>query len=326
MKVLVTGGAGYIGSHIVRLLHDRGIGCIVLDDLSLGHAAAVQAVPLVRGDVGDRQRVGELLRDEQIDVVIHMAARSLVGESVGDPGLYYRENLSKGLNLLEAMRGAGCRRIVFSSTAAVYGEPLRTPIPEDHPAVPTNPYGATKLAFEEALRWYRRAYGLGFVSLRYFNAAGAAPEADLGEDHDPETHLIPLVLRAALGTGEVLRIHGTDYPTRDGTCVRDYIHVVDLAEAHVLAAERLAGKDVGVVYNLGTGEGTTVREIVTLAREITGRHIACRDGPRRPGDPAVLIASRERAEQELGWAARRPLRDILESAWAWHRARPNGYR
>ena len=326
MRSLVTGGAGYVGSHIVRELLRRRFPTVVLDDLSLGHSESIPGVELIQGDIGDHALVRKTIQEHRIDLVIHMAARSLVGESVLQPAAYYEHNIVRGLRLLEGMRQAGCLRLVFSSTAAVYGEPRDVPIGEDHPTRPTNPYGETKLAFESALRWYREAYGLNFISLRYFNAAGADPEAGIGEDHDPETHLIPLVLGAASGARDLVEIFGDDYPTRDGTCIRDYIHVKDLAEAHVLAAEKLRSGSPGGFFNLGTETGSTVREICDLAGEITGRKIPFRMAARRPGDPAVLIASRRKAARELSWFPKSTLREILESAWRWHQLRPDGFR
>ncbi|MCZ6669406.1 MAG: UDP-glucose 4-epimerase GalE [Acidobacteria bacterium] len=325
MRVLVTGGAGYIGSHIVHELRRNGVHTVILDDLSLGHAESVEGFDLVRGDIGNRDLVRETIISQRIDVLIHMAARSQVGESVRDPGVYYDHNVRRSLELLEGMREAGCKRMVFSSSAAVYGEPKTVPILEEHPALPTNPYGATKLCFEEALGWYRQAYGFGFISLRYFNAAGAVPEDRLGEDHDPETHLIPLVLQTALGRRERLVIHGTDYPTPDGSCIRDYIHVVDLARAHVQAAKRLSAGSPGAIYNLGTGTGTSVKEVIAVARTVTGREIPTQEGPRRAGDPAVLVAASSRTQAGFDWTPRIPLRKIIESAWDWHSRNPDGY-
>jgi UDP-glucose 4-epimerase len=314
MRVLVTGGAGYIGSVIVeQLLHD-GHQPMVFDDLSKGHAESVAGAPLVIGNILDGNLLRETLREGAIEAVIHMAADSLVGESVTDPSKYYRTNLSGGLQVLDAMRVTGVGRIVFSSTAAVYGEPAKQPIEEGDPTRPTNPYGATKLAFEQALAAYGTAYRLRSACLRYFNAAGASTEH--GERHDPETHLIPIVLEVAAGLRDEIVIYGHDYPTADGTCIRDYIHVVDLARAHVLALEAL---DQGNrIYNLGCGGGFSVREVIEVARAVTGHPIPERMGPRRPGDPAVLIASSERIRHELGWApSMQDLATIIGSAWRW---------
>jgi len=322
MRVLVTGGAGYIGSVVNELLVSAGHEVTVLDDLSKGHADAVIAgVPLIEGDIGDLALVSRTIRENKIEAVVHMAARSLVGESMVDPAKYYQTNMMGGLSLLSAMRAEGARYIVFSSTAAVYGAPEKQPIEESWPVSPTNPYGETKLGFERALEWYDRAYGFRYTSLRYFNAAGATERS--GERHDPETHLIPIVLDVALREhGEVV-VFGDDYPTKDGTCVRDYIHVTDLARAHVLALEALAGGKPSAIYNLGCGgEGYTVREVVEVAQALTGRRIPLRVGARRPGDPAVLVASSERIKRELGF---RPdlsdLAQIIDSAWRFLKAR-----
>jgi UDP-glucose 4-epimerase len=324
MNVFVTGGAGYIGSHVVRLLLEAGHRVRVYDNLAEGHAAAVPEETLVRGDLMDAQRLVEAL-DEGFDCVMHFAAHCYVGESMINPEKYYATNVVAGLRLLTAMRRTGVRRIVFSSSAATYGEPEKIPITEEHPQKPINVYGQTKLDFEHALGFYANAYGLGYTSLRYFNAAGAAPDAAIGEDHDPETHLVPIVLQVALGQRENVQIFGTDYPTRDGTCVRDYIHVCDLAQAHILAMERIEpGK--GGWYNLGNGNGYTVREVLQVARKVTGRKIPAEVGPRRPGDPPELVASSAKIARELGWKPQYPdLEMIVETAWRWHEAHPNGY-
>ena len=324
MNVFVTGGAGYIGSHVVRLLLEAGHRVRVYDNLAEGHAAAVPEETLVRGDLMDAQRLVEAL-DEGFDCVMHFAAHCYVGESMINPEKYYATNVVAGLRLLTAMRRTGVRRIVFSSSAATYGEPEQIPITEEHPQNPINAYGQTKLDFEHALGFYAGAYGLGYASLRYFNAAGAAPDGAIGEDHDPETHLVPIVLQVALGQRKSVQIFGTDYPTRDGTCVRDYIHVCDLAQAHILAMERIEpGK--GCWYNLGNGNGYTVREVIDVARKVTGRKIPAEAGPRRPGDPPELVASSAKIMRELGWKPQYPdLETIVETAWRWHEAHPDGY-
>ena len=318
MRVLVTGGAGYIGSVVVEELVAAGHDVTAFDDLSTGHADAVTPpARLVEGDIGDAAAVDAVLRAQRIDAVVHMAAVALVGESVEDPAKYYRTNVIGGLALLEAMRVRGLRPLVVSSSAAVYGEPEAQPIMEDAPTRPTNPYGETKLAFERALPWYERAYGIRAVVLRYFNAAGAS--ARHGERHAVETHLIPLVLRAAAGTGDAVRIFGDDYPTPDGTCVRDYVHVEDLARAHVLALEALAAGRPSATYNLGGGgAGTTVRAVIDAAAVVTGRTIPVRVAPRRAGDPPRLVACTERARHELGWRpAHEGIEPLIASAWTW---------
>lgn len=323
MRVLVTGGAGYIGSVVTEVLLDRGDEVVVYDNLSTGHSAAIDPRAIfVQGDLLDAERLTTTLRAWRVEAVVHLAARALVGESVAAPQLYYQNNVVAGLGLLRAMLTAEVPRIVFSSTAATFGEPVKQPVEEDDPQAPTNPYGQTKLVFEQALRWYDRAYGLRSVALRYFNAAGAT--ATHGEDHHPETHLIPRLLRVAAGLEGEATIHGDDWPTRDGTCVRDYVHIVDLAQAHLLALDAV---DRGSrVYNLGCGGGFTVREVLEAARRVSGHPIPARVGPRRPGDPAVLVASSARIRQELGWTPRfENLDAIVGSAWEWMRAHPRGY-
>lgn len=324
MRVLVTGGAGYIGSVVTEELLGDGHEVVVFDSLYKGHrGAVVEGAEFVEGDLADGARVREALRGQVTEAVIHMAADSLVGESVTDPAKYYRNNVVAGFTLLDAMRECGVPRLVFSSTAAVYGEPEKQPIEETDALQPTNPYGETKLAFERALRWYEGAYGLRFASLRYFNAAGATERC--GEVHSPETHLIPIVLQAAAGLRTHVEVYGEDYPTRDGTCVRDYIHVVDLARAHVASLSILGERSA--VYNLGCGgEGYTVKQVIDSAREVTGRDINVRVGPRRPGDSAVLVASSEKIRRELGWSPRfQDLRTIIGSAWKWMQSHPEGY-
>ena len=320
MRVVVTGGAGYIGSAVTEAVLERGHCALVLDNLSKGHRDALaEDAAFVQLDLLDRPAVVRALRDFGAEMVVHLAADSLVGESMVDPAKYYRNNIVAGLSLLDAMREAGVGRLVFSSTAAVYGEPEEQPIQETAATSPTNPYGETKLAFERALRWYARAYRFSAISLRYFNAAGATERN--GERHDPETHLIPLVLEAAV-SGSPVTVFGDDYPTRDGTCVRDYIHVVDLARAHVLAFQALADDGVCHAYNLGCGgDGYSVREVIDTARRVTGRPIPVRVAARRPGDPAVLVASSDRIRTDLGWAPQfQRLDTIIESAWRWMRS------
>lgn len=331
MDVLVTGGAGYIGSFIVSALRSRGDRVIVLDDLSRGHREAVPDADLVVGDIARPADVDRALSAGRVSAVVHMAAKALVGESMQDPAGYYENNLVKSIAFLNLIRARGVDRMVFSSTAAVYGEPVSIPITEDHPTVPTNPYGASKLAFERALHWYGHAYGFRSASLRYFNAAGGGlPAGGLGEDHEPESHLVPNVIRAAMGLAPHVEIFGTDYPTSDGTCVRDYVHVMDLAEAHVLALDALAKPPSGgpaVAYNLGADRAASVREVVSAAETVCGARIRVLEAPRRPGDPAILLASSKKLKESLGWAPRfSDLKTIVETAHAWHAARPAGYR
>ena len=323
MNVLVTGGAGYIGSVMTEQLVAHGHHVIVYDNLSQGHwdAVAPEAV-LIEGDLHDQPKLMRAFEEHRIEAVIHMAAHALVGESVTNPHKYYTNNLIGGLSLLDAMKQAGVTRLVFSSTCATYGAVEKLPITEDTPQLPTNPYGESKLAFERALRWYDEAYGLRYASLRYFNAAGAT--ARHGEDHDPETHLIPLVLRVAMGQAESVKIFGEDYPTPDGTCIRDYIHVLDLTAAHILALSAIRGKSC--IYNMGYGSGYSVHEVVEMARQVTGCRIPTERAERRPGDPPILIASADKISLDLGWVPRHSeLDQIIESAWRWHQAHPNGY-
>jgi UDP-glucose 4-epimerase len=315
MKILVTGGAGYIGSHMVKLLVDRGDEVTVLDDLSTGHADAVRGGAFVQGDIANAEQTAKLLRDRDIEAVIHFAAASLVAESVADPLKYYARNVAGTAALVRAMREAGVGKLVFSSTAAVYGDPQRLPIDEDHPKEPTNPYGSSKLAIERMLAECSSAYGLRAASLRYFNAAGADAAAGLGERHEPETHLIPLVLRAA-ATGTAVSVFGHDYPTRDGTCVRDYIHVADLCDAHLLALEWLGRGGKFDCFNLGNGDGATVLEVIQAARRVTRKEILINEAPRRPGDPPALVADATRAKRVLGWRPKRADIDtIVRDAW-----------
>jgi len=324
-SVLVTGGAGYVGCHLVRLLRERGARVLVLDDLSTGHVDSVGAEDFVRGDIGDEEAVTDLIRDNGVSLVYHMAACALVEESVADPARYYERNIAAGLSLLRSVLDAGASGLVFSSSAAVYGIPENVPIEESAPRRPVNPYGRTKAFFEDILEDCAEAYGIGVVSLRYFNAAGAWPDGSMGEDHDPETHLIPKVLRAAMGVEPAVRIMGTDYPTRDGSCVRDFVHVCDLAEAHVLAADKLERGRLKA-FNLGNERPASVRDVVAAAERVTGKKIPVVEDARRPGDPPKLVASAKRARDELGWEPKFPeLERIIETAWKWHRSRPQGY-
>jgi len=320
MRVLVTGGAGYIGSVVSEQLVNDGHEVVVYDNLSKGHRDAVVAgARFVEGDLLDADTLRRTLDGNRIEAVIHMAAFSLVGESVEAPSKYYHNNLVAGLVLLDVMRECGVKRIVFSSTAATYGEPEAQPIFESAATNPTNTYGETKLAFERAMHWYEQAYGLHYASLRYFNAAGASEKC--GEDHDPETHIIPITLQVATGKRAHVEIYGDDYPTADGTCIRDYIHVIDLARAHILALDVLDERSA--IYNLGCGgDGYSVRDVIDTARRVTGKEIPVRIGPRRPGDPAVLIASSDKIKRELGWQPQfQDLGIIIESAWRWILAR-----
>ena len=326
MRILVVGGAGYVGSTSVETLVESGHEVTVYDNLSTGHAAAVvDGADLVTGDIHDRARLRRLMAERGIEAVLHCAARSLVGESMTDPGLYYDTNVAGGVAMLEAMKRARVTRLVYSSSAAVYGEPKRVPIAEADRTEPINAYGATKLAFEGAMRWFAASHGFRAISLRYFNCAGATQRN--GEDHDPETHLVPLVLRVAAGEAGHIQIFGQDYPTPDGTCIRDYIHVRDLGNAHLLALEATGEGDPSLeVYNLGSAAGFSVREVVEAARRVTGRAIPARPVKRRLGDPPVLVASSRRARRELGWQPRHStLEEMLVDAWAWRQAHPRGY-
>jgi len=316
MRVLVTGGAGYIGSVVSEQLVDDGHDVVVYDNLSKGHRdAVVEGARFVEGDLHDADLLRRTLDGNRVEAVIHMAAFSLVGESVEAPAKYYHNNVVAGLVLLDTMRECGVKRIVFSSTAATYGEPESQPIFESAPTSPTNPYGESKLTFEKAMHWYEQAYGIRYASLRYFNAAGASENC--GEDHDPETHIIPITLQVATGKRSHVEIYGDDYPTADGTCVRDYIHVIDLARAHILALDVLDKRSA--IYNLGCGgDGYSVRDVIDTAKRVTGKEIPVRMGQRRAGDPAVLIASSDKIKSELGWQPQfQDLGVIIESAWRW---------
>lgn len=317
---LIVGGAGYVGSHVNKYLAERGFKTVVFDNLDRGHRELVKWGEFVEGDLADREALRACFRRYPIRSVMHFSAFTYVGESVEDPGKYYRNNVANALNLLSVMREFGTDRFIFSSSCAVFGVPETVPMAEDHPKRPVNPYGRTKWMIEMILEDYARAYGLKYAILRYFNAAGADPEGEIGEWHDPETHLIPLALDGALGTRPNVRIFGTDYDTHDGTCVRDYIHVFDLAEAHVLALRRLLDGSASDSFNLGNGRGFSVREVIETARRITGRTIPVIEGPRREGDPPMLVGSSEKAKRVLGWSPRYPdLEVILETAWKWHR-------
>lgn len=327
MNILVTGGAGYIGSHVVEELQKSGFTPIVYDNFSTGHAAAVpEDVQLVEGDIHDVRFAKHIMEQFEIDAVIHFAASSLVGESMVDPAKYYFNNVEGSLHLLEAMRGSGVDRIVFSSTAAVYGEPEQVPITEDSKLQPTNVYGRSKLMIEKMLADYDMAYDFRYVALRYFNAAGASPTRDIGEDHNPESHLIPLILKTAQGVRKQVAIFGTDYPTEDGTCIRDYIHVCDLAKAHVLALQHLLKGGSSRVYNLGSENGFSVRQMIDCAKRVTAVDFTVVEEARRAGDPAVLIASSEKIRSELGWVPQHSsVEEVIGTAWKWHKGHPRGY-
>ena len=323
MNILVTGGAGYIGSIVVEELVKAGERVIVYDNLSQGHRDAVDPqATFIEGDLADVVKLEAAFKQHNIEAVMHFASSTLVAESVANPLLYFRNNVACGLNLFEVMQRHGAKKFILSSTANLFAEPERMPIDEEERIVPGSPYGESKFILERMLHWLDQSHGLRYAALRYFNAAGASH--DYGEDHDPETHLIPLVLKVALGQREHIEIYGTDYPTPDGTCVRDYIHVIDLAQAHILALQAL--EEGSHVYNLGNGRGFSVREVIETARQVTGHPIPAIEGPRRPGDPAVLIASSTKISRQLGWQPRHPdLRAIISSAWDWHRKHPHGY-
>ena len=324
--VLVTGGAGYIGSHAAKALHRAGYRVVVYDNLVAGHRAAVKYGELVAGDITDLDRLRTTLREHGIAAVMHFAAFLDVGESVRAPAKYYRNNVGGALTVLEAMAAEGVRHFVFSSTCATYGEPIETPIAETHPQNPINSYGESKLAIERALPHHHRAYGIDWVALRYFNASGADPDAEIGEDHSPEIHVIPRAIEAATG-GHGLQVFGDDYPTPDGTCLRDYIHVTDLADAHVKALEAIVETGKSGAYNLGTGHPHSVREVIDTVARVTGRQVPWTLAPRRPGDPAVLYAAPQKAQNELHWTPRyADLEAIVRTAWEWHRTHPHGYR
>ena len=322
-RILVTGGAGYIGSHTCKALAALGLVPVVYDNLSTGHRDAVRWGPLVEGDLADRARLESALREHGAEAVVHFAASAYVGESMSDPAKYFRNNVANTLTLLEAMHAAGVRRIVFSSTCATYGVPRRVPIAEDHPQQPVNPSGESKLFVERALHWHGLAHGLQWLALRYFNAAGADPEGEIGEVHEPETHLVPLAIQAALGQRAQIQVMGTDYDTPDGTAVRDYIHVTDLADAHVRALAHLERGGASGAMNLGTGTGHSVREVIRAVEAASGRRVHAVDAPRRAGDPPALVAAPGRAGEVLGWVPRHSsLAEIVQTALRWHAAHP----
>ncbi|MNH74356.1 UDP-glucose 4-epimerase [compost metagenome] len=326
MAILVTGGAGYIGSHTVAELLARGEEVVVIDNLQSGHKESLLGGKLYEGDLRDKALLAKLFSENEIDAVIHFAANSLVGESMQKPVKYYDNNVYGTLCLLEAMEEAGVRRIVFSSTAATYGEPEKVPILETDRTEPTNVYGETKLTMERMMKWFDQVLGIKYVSLRYFNAAGAHDSGKIGEDHRPESHLVPLILQTALGQRQEIAIFGEDYSTPDGTCIRDYIHVSDLADAHVLAVQHLRSGAESNVFNLGNGQGFSVKEVIAKVKEVTRVDFKVTVHPRRAGDPAVLVASSEKARTVLGWnPSRSELGHIIQSAWEWHSANPQGY-
>lgn len=326
MAILVCGGAGYIGSHMVAALLEKGEEVVIVDNLQKGHKEALLGGKLYVGDLRDRSFLDKVFSENEIDSVIDFAADSLVGESVTEPLKYFENNVEGTVTLLQAMRDHNVKYIVFSSTAATYGEPERIPIIEEDKTFPTNPYGESKLTVEKILKWCDKAYGIKYTALRYFNAAGAHISGSIGEDHSPETHLIPIILEAALGKREKVMIFGDDYDTKDGTCVRDYIHVMDLASAHLLALDRLKKGGESRIYNLGNGEGFSVKAVIEVARKVTGVNIKADMAPRRAGDPAVLIASSEKALEELNWKPKfNSLDTIIETAWNWHKNHPKGY-
>lgn len=326
MAILVCGGAGYIGSHMVAQLLEKGEEVVVLDNFQKGHHDSLLGGKLYSGDLRDDAILHKVFTENTIDAVIDFAADSLVGESVTEPLKYFENNIGSTINLLKAMRDHNVKKIVFSSTAATYGEPDNIPILEDDRTFPTNPYGESKLAVEKILKWCDNAYGIKYTALRYFNAAGAHISGKIGEDHRPESHLIPLILQVALGQREKIMIFGDDYDTEDGTCVRDYVHVTDLANAHLLAVERLRRGEDSVTCNLGNGKGFSVKEVIETTRKVTGLEIKAEMAPRRAGDPAVLIASSDKAKEILGWAPKYDsLQTIIETAWQWHKGHPDGY-
>lgn len=327
MAILVCGGAGYIGSHNVAALLDKGEEVVIIDNLATGHKEAILGGKFYEGDLRDSDFLDKVFSENNIEAVIHFAAFSLVGESMENPFKYYNNNVYGTLNLLEAMNRHNVKKIVFSSTAATYGEPDNIPIEESNKTEPTNAYGETKLAVEKMLKWAERAYGIKHVVLRYFNVAGAHESGKIGEDHSPETHLIPIVLAVALGKREKIMVYGDDYNTKDGTCIRDYIHVMDLAQAHILALNKLRKDNTSGTYNLGNGEGFSVKEVIEISRKVTGEEIPMEIASRRAGDPAILIASSKKAMEELAWKPKHnSLEEIIASAWNWHKNNPKGFK
>jgi UDP-glucose-4-epimerase GalE len=324
--ILVVGGAGYIGSNMCKLLKNSGYQPIVLDNLTTGHHQAVKWGPLIKGSIEDTALLDTIFADYQPKAVMHFAALCYVNESMKKPGEYYRNNVAATINLLQTMVANNISNLIFSSSCATYGEPLETPITEIHPQHPINPYGRTKLMIEQIMADMKAAHDLAYISLRYFNAAGADPEGEIGEDHKPEPHLIPLVLQTALGQRDAISVFGDDYPTKDGTCIRDYIHINDIAQAHLLALERLLNGYSGGAYNLGNGDGYSVKQVIEIAQSVTGKKIPMKMGVRRAGDPGVLISSSQKAREELGWKPVFPdLEDIIATAWKWHREHPEGF-
>lgn len=327
MSILVTGGAGYIGSHTIQRLLEQGESAIVVDNFSTGHKQTLNNIEFVECDIRDKKSLSEVFKKYSIDAVIHFAASSLVGESMVDPAKYYENNLVGTLRLLEVMAQFNVKNLVFSSTAATYGNPIDVPISEDQVTRPTNTYGETKLAMEHMMKWFETAHGIKYVALRYFNAAGAHPNGMIGEDHSPETHLIPLVFQVALNQRKYISVYGDDYPTKDGTCIRDYIHVCDLADAHVKAVQYLRSGQPSTTCNLGNGDGYSVLEIIQAVREVTNREIPTKIESRRNGDPAILIADATKAKNILGWLPQyTDIKEIIKTAWKWHQAHPNGYQ
>jgi UDP-glucose 4-epimerase len=323
--ILITGGAGYIGSHVVKELSRQGHQPVIFDNLQTGHRKAAQHGRLIEGDLADSKKLRQTFESISVDSIMHFAADCQVGESIENPLKYFNNNVRNSLQLLEIMMEFNIRKFIFSSSAAVYGEPQRVPILEDHPCRPVNPYGETKWIFERVLQALHETKKLDYISLRYFNAAGADPEGEMGEDHSPETHLIPISILAALN-GKAIPIFGTDYETPDGTCIRDYVHVMDLARAHILALEKLELGGTSGIYNLGNGNGYSVREVIETVREVTGMKVDTIEAPRRPGDPARLVAGSEKIKRDLGWIPQYPeLETIVETAWQWHRKHPKGY-